>query len=388
MVVKLVTGSDREGISMRQAVWKAWIAVLLLAVCGPANAQEIASERERFRVVTVARELENPWGLAFLPDGRMLVTERPGNLRIVARDGKISAPLKGVPKVQASGQGGLLDVLLDAEFANNATLYLSYAEPGEGGAGTAVARAKFSEGGLSDVKVIFRQSPKVGGGLHFGSRIVQARDGKLFITMGERYQRDRAQDLGVHLGKVVRINPDGSVPPDNPFVGRQGALPEIWSYGHRNSQGAALNPATGAFWMHEHGAQGGDEINIPEPGKNYGWPVITHGIDYNGAPIGEGKAKAGMEPPRYFWVPSIAPSGMAFYTGDAFPKWKGNLFVGSLKFGRLVRLELDGMKVTHEERLLKEVGARVRDVRMGLDGLLYVLTDESGGRLLRLEPVK
>jgi glucose/arabinose dehydrogenase len=205
--------------------------------------------------------------------------------------------------------------------------------------------------------------------------------------MGERYQRDRAQDLGVHLGKVVRINPDGSVPPDNPFVGKPGALPEIWSYGHRNSQGAALHPATGAFWMHEHGAQGGDEINIPEAGKNYGWPVITHGIDYNGSPIGEGRAKAGMEAPRYFWVPSIAPSGMAFYTGDAFPKWKGNLFVGSLKFGRLVRLELDGVKVTHEERLLKEIGARVRDVRMGPDGLLYVLTDEGNGRLLRLEPL-
>jgi glucose/arabinose dehydrogenase len=364
------------------------MAAVLIGAAAHAVAQEIVSERERFRIVTVTRELEHPWGLAFLPDGRMLVTERPGELRIVAKDGKVSAPLKGVPKVQASGQGGLLDVLLDADFAKNQTLYLSYAEPGEGGAGTAVARARLGEDGLSDLRVIFRQSPKVGGALHFGSRIVQARDGTLFITMGERYQRDRAQDLGVHLGKVVRVNPDGSVPRDNPFVGRQGALPEIWSYGHRNSQGAALNPATGAFWMHEHGAQGGDEINTPEPGKNYGWPVITHGIDYNGSPIGEGRAKAGMEPPRYFWVPSIAPSGMAFYTGDAFPKWKGNLFVGSLKFGRLVRLELDSMRVTHEERLLKEIGARVRDVRVGPDGLLYVLTDESNGRLLRLEPLR
>lgn len=373
---------------MRNAVWKTALAVMALCAATQTWAQEINSERERFRVTTITRELDHPWALAFLPDGRMLVTERDGDLRYVGKDGKPSAPIKGVPRVQASGQGGLLDVVLDKDFGANQTLYLSYAEPGQGGAGTAVARARLAEGELQDVKVIFRQSPKVSGGLHFGSRIVQARDGKLFITMGERYQRDRAQDLSVHLGKVVRINADGSVPQDNPFVGRQGALPEIWSYGHRNSQGAALNPATGAFWMHEHGAQGGDEINIPEAGKNYGWPVITHGIDYNGSPIGEGKAKAGMEQPRYFWVPSIAPSGMAFYTGDAFPNWKGNLFVGSLKFGRLVRLELDGMKVTKEERLLSEIGARVRDVRQGPDGLIYVLTDEGNGRLLRLEPVR
>ena len=373
---------------MQRAAWIVCFTGLMCWGAGQAGAQEIASERERFRVVTVARGLENPWALAFLPGGHMLVTERPGSMRIVERDGKLSAPLKGLPEVYASGQGGLLDVILDADFANNKTIYFSYAEPGPGGAGTAVARAKLGEDALSEVKVIFRQTPKVGGGAHFGSRIVQARDGKLFITMGERYQRDRSQDTNVHLGKIVRINPDGSVPPDNPFVGKPGALPEIWSYGHRNVQGAALHPVTGLLWEHEHGAQGGDEINIPEAGKNYGWPVITHGIDYNGSPIGEGKTKPGMETPRYFWVPSIAPSGMAFYTGDAFPKWKGNLFVGSLKFGRLVRLELDGVKVTHEERLLKEVGARVRDVRIGPDGLVYVLTDESNGRLLRLEPIK
>ena len=352
------------------------------------TAQEFASERERLRVVTIARDLEHPWSLAFLPDGRMLVTERSGRLRLLSHAGVVSAPLAGVPEVYARGQGGLLDVVLDSDFANNHRLYLSYAEPGPGGAGTAVARATLADTGLRDLQVIFRQSPKTGGAAHFGSRIVQARDGKLFITLGERYQRDRAQDLHFHYGKVVRINADGSVPADNPFVGKPGAQPEIWSYGHRNPQGAVLHPQTGLLWIHEHGAQGGDEINIPEPGKNYGWPVITHGIDYDGSLIGEGRAKAGMEPPRYFWVPSIAPSGMAFYTGDAFPGWKGNLFVGSLKFGRLVRLELNGETVTHEERLLKEIGARIRDVRMGPDGMLYVLTDESAGRLLRLEPVR
>ena len=363
-------------------------ALALCAAVHTAQAQDVSSERERFRVVTVAKGLENPWALAFLPDGRMLVTERPGRMRVVAKDGALSAPLTGVPAVRAAGQGGLLDVVLDRDFAKNQTLYLSYSEPGDGGAGTAVASAKLGSAGLTDVKVIFRQVPKTSGANHFGSRIVQARDGNLFVTVGERYQRDRAQELGVHYGKVVRIRPDGSVPPDNPFVGRAGAQPEIWSYGHRNPQGAALHPVTGLLWEHEHGAQGGDEINIPEAGKNYGWPVITHGIDYSGAPIGEGKAKAGMEQPRYFWVPSIAPSGMAFYTGDAFPKWKGNLFVGSLKFSRLVRLELDGEKVTREERLLGEINARVRDVRVGPDGLVYVLTDEGNGRLLRLEPLK
>ena len=362
----------------------------LLALCAAvhtAQAQDVSSERERFRVVTVARGLENPWALAFLPDGRMLVTERPGRIRIVAKDGALSAPLTGVPTVRAAGQGGLLDVVLDREFAKNQTLYLSYSEPGDGGAGTAVASAKLGSAGLTEVKVIFRQVPKTSGANHFGSRIVQARDGNLFITVGERYQRDRAQELGVHYGKVVRIRPDGSVPPDNPFVGREGARPEIWSLGHRNVQASAFDNQ-GRLWTVEMGARGGDELNRIERGRNYGWPVITHGIDYSGAPIGEGKAKAGMEQPRYFWVPSIAPSGMAFYTGDAFPKWKGNLFVGSLKFSRLVRLELDGEKVTREERLLGEINARVRDVRIGPDGLVYVLTDEGNGRLLRLEPLR
>ena len=357
-----------------------------LLLCSSALAQDFSSEKARFRVVTVASGLGNPWALAFLPDGRMLVTERPGRMRLVARDGALSAPLGGVPPVVAQGQGGLLDVALDREFAANRTIYFCFSESGAGGAGTAVARARLGESALEEVRVIFRQLPKVGGGLHFGCRIVINREGLLFVTLGERYQRDRAQELGAHLGKVIRIRGDGSVPPDNPFVNRAGALPEIWSYGHRNPQGAALHPQTGALWLHEHGARGGDEINIPEAGKNYGWPVITHGIDYSGAPIGIGKSAPGMEPPRYFWVPSIAPSGMAFYSGDAFASWRGNLFAGALAGQRLVRLELDGSSVKHEERLLGELNERIRDVRAGPDGFIYLLTDSSNGRILRLEP--
>ncbi len=370
------------------------LAILLCAIVVALDsasgvAQEFRTERERVRIVTVARGLEHPWGLAFLPDGRMLVTERPGRLRIVARDGSLSAPLAGVPAVFAQRQGGLLDVALDRDFAASRTLYLSYAEPDErGNAGTAVARARLGAAGLEDVRVIFRQIPKVRGGLHFGSRVVQARDGNLFVTLGERYQRDRAQDLGAHLGKVVRIKPEGGAPPDNPFVGRAGALPEIWSYGHRNVQGAALHSATGALWTAEHGAQGGDEINRPEAGRNYGWPVITYGRDYSGASIGEGTAKAGMEQPLHYWDPSIAPSGMAFYEGDAFPGWNGNLFIGSLKFQALSRLELDGSKVVSEERLLRGLNERIRDVRVGPDGLIYLLTDSSDGRVLRVEPAR
>ena len=373
---------------------RALLAVLLL-INAAAWAQDVQSEKARFRLVPVADGLDRPWALAFLPDGRILVTEKPGRMRTIARDGTLSAALGGVPQVAAQGQGGLLDVVLDRAFAVNRTLYFCYSEPGEGGAGTALARAQLGAAALEEVRVIFRQQPKVSGGLHYGCRIVQARDGLLFVTLGERYNRDRAQDLGTHLGKVIRIRPDGSVPAGNPaapagnpFIGRAGALPEIWSYGHRNPQGAALHPQTGRLWLHEHGARGGDEINIPEAGKNYGWPVITHGIDYSGALIGIGKAAPGMEPPRYFWVPSIAPSGMAFYTGDAFPAWQGNLFVGALAGQRLVRLELEGETVKHEERLLGDLRERIRDVRAGPDGLIYLLTDNSKGRVLRLEPAK
>jgi aldose sugar dehydrogenase len=339
------------------------------------------------RAETVARGLENPWALEFLPDGRILVTERPGRLRIVDRSGRVSAPLGGVPEVQASGQGGLLDVALDPGFAKNQVVYISYAEPGEGGAGTAVARGRLGEGRLEDLRVIYRQQPKVDGGNHFGSRLIFTRDGKLFVTQGDRYgPREKAQDLSTHIGKIVRINPDGSVPEDNPFAGRQGARPEIWSYGHRNVQAAAIHPETGQLWTVEHGARGGDELNHPAPGKNYGWPIITYGVDYSGQRIGEGTAKAGMEQPVYYWDPVIAPSGMLFYTGDALPGWKGSVLIGSLG-GALVRLELAGGKVVREERYQDgELGSRIRDVRQGPDGLVYLVTDEGDGRVLRVLP--
>ena len=352
--------------------------------------QTIRTQDAAIRVVTVASGLENPWGMAFLPDGRILVTERPGRLRLVAKDGRLSPPLGNVPKVFDSGQGGLLDIALDPDFARNRLLYFTYAEPGAssegGGAGTALASAVFSETTLTDVKVLFHQQPKLSGGLHFGSRVVVGSDGKLWLGVGERYRRDEAQKLGVHLGKVMRLNRDGSVPADNPFVGRGDARPEIWSYGHRNIQGMVRHPQTGIVWLHEHGAQGGDEINIPERGKNYGWPVITHGIDYSGARIGIGTAAPGMEQPLLHWTPSIAPSGMAFYTGDRIPAWKGSLFVGSLKFGTLHRVVLDGTRVVRQEQMLKEIDDNIRDVRDGPDGFLYLATDNPRGRILRLEP--
>jgi glucose/arabinose dehydrogenase len=340
------------------------------------------------RVETVASGLEHPWALAFLPDGRMLVTERPGRLRIVERDGRVSEPLGGVPEVQARRQGGLLDVALDPHFAENRLVYLSYAEPGPGGtAGTAVARGRLGKDRLENVRVIYQQQPKVRGANHFGSRLVFARDGTLFVTQGDRFAyRDRVQDLSASIGKIVRINPDGSVPRDNPFVGRNGARPEIWSYGHRNVQSAALHPKTGQLWTVEHGARGGDELNRPEAGKNYGWPVITYGIDYSGETIGEGTAKPGMEQPVYYWDPVIAPSGMTFYTGNAFPDWKGSIFIGSLGREVLVRLTLENGRVAREERYLGDLRERIRDVRQGPDGLLYLLTDSSDGRLLRVRP--
>ncbi len=336
---------------------------------------------------TVAEGLVHPWALAFLPDGRILVTERPGRLRIVDRKSGLSQPLGGVPQVQAQGQGGLLDVAIDPAFEENRLVYLSYSEPGEGGAGTAVARGRLGEGRLEDVTVIYRQQPKVQGSAHFGSRLVFTTDGKLFVTQGDRQAyREQAQDLGSGLGKLVRINPDGSIPDDNPFVGKSGARPEIYSYGHRNMQGAAIHPETGRLWTLEHGARGGDELNHPEPGKNYGWPVITYGRDYSGVSIGEGTAKDGMEQPVYYWDPVIAPSGAVWYTGDKYPGWKGSLFVGSLQPGALVRLVIQDGRVTREERYLHELGDRIRDVQQGLDGFLYVVTDEGNGRVLRVVP--
>nr|WP_232516652.1 PQQ-dependent sugar dehydrogenase [Thauera sp. K11] len=349
---------------------------------------QVKTEAGPIRVTEVARGLENPWALAFLPDGRMLVTEREGRMRLVSPAGELSQPLAGVPAVHASGQGGLLDVVLGPTHAADRLIYFSFAQPTAGGARTAVARARLDADALrlEDVRVIFAQKDDPSGGNHFGSRLVFGRDGKLFVTLGDRFShRDRAQDLGSHLGKVVRIGPDGSVPADNPFAGRAGALPEIWSYGHRNVQGAALHPVTGALWAHEHGPQGGDELNVLLPGRNYGWPQITFGREYvTGLRIGEGTARADVQPPVTQWTPSIAPSGMAFYTGDVFPRWKDNLFVGALKYRMLVRLVLDGEKVVHEERLLADAGMRIRDVRQGPDGRLWLL-DDTNGRILRLD---
>jgi glucose/arabinose dehydrogenase len=368
------------------------MAVILLLVALPAFAQEAPRSRNPSpvklpaRVIDVARGLEHPWGLAFLPDGSMVVSERPGRLRRVTPDGRLSEPLGGVPPVAAGGQGGLLDVTLGPRFAEDRLVYLSFAEPGPGGASTAVARGRLDERGLEGTEVIWRQQPKVNSTFHWGSRLLFRADGTLFVTLGDRLShRERAQDLSTTIGKIVRINPDGSAPPDNPFVGRDGVRPEIWSYGHRNVQAAALNG--GQLWTIEHGARGGDELNTPQPGRNYGWPVITYGVDYSGARIGVGTARPGMEQPVYYWDPVIAPSGAVFYTGDRFPAWRGDLFVGSLQPGRLVRLRLADQRVVLEERYVIEPGERIRDVRQGPDGLLYLLTDSPRGRIVRLEPV-
>lgn len=347
-----------------------------------------ASEPSPFEVTTIAEGLQNPWGLALLPDGRMLVSERPGRLRIV-KDGKLSEPLKGVPEVYARGQGGLLDVALSPQFAKDGMIYFSFSEAGAGGAGTAVARGHLNDTSVDNVQVIWRQSPKVESPNHWGSRLVFNPDNTLFITTGDRFnQRPLVQDLGTTIGKVVRINMDGSIPTDNPFVNRKGAKPEIWSYGHRSVQAATLQPQTNQLWTVEHGARGGDELNHPQAGRNYGWPVITYGVDYSGVKIGEGTEKAGMEQPVYYWDPVIAPSGAVFYTGTAFADWQGDLFIGSLQPGALVRLELAEGKVTKETRYLGELKERIRDVRQGTDGFLYVITDSPTGRVLRLSPVK
>ncbi|HEY7763552.1 MAG TPA: PQQ-dependent sugar dehydrogenase [Aestuariivirgaceae bacterium] len=368
-------------------------ALLLALMPAAAFAQDtVSSEQARFNVSTIAEGLDHPWGIAVLPDGAMLVTERPGTLRFVDKEGKLSEPIDGVPEVDARDQGGLLDITLHPSFAENRLLYLSFSEKGEGGNSTAVARAKLSEdnGKLTDVQVIFSQKPKVQSEMHFGSRIVFDRDGRIYVGLGERSHeefREQAQDLNSHLGKVVRLNEDGSVPPDNPFVGRDDALPEIWSYGHRNIQAAALHPDTGKFWEIEHGPKGGDEINIPEAGKNYGWPMVSHGVNYDGTPVGTGEKDApGMEDPIYTWTPVIAPSGMIFYSGKAFPEWKGDLFVGGLSATALVRLELDGEKVANEERLLTDLGLRIRDVAETPEGDILVITDHDNGRILKLSP--
>ena len=363
------------------------LAVPSLAQISKAPVQ--ASQRP-VKAETFARGLVHPWGLAFLPDGRLLVTERPGRLRIVDRHGELSAPIGGIPEVYASGQGGLLDVALAPDFATSQLVYLSFAEPRGGGRnGTSVARGTLVATGdsnrLDNAQVIFRQEPAYASSHHFGSRLVFMPDGSLFVTTGERFsQREEAQNPSNHIGKLLRLMSDGAPYAGNPRL--PGWRPEVWSIGHRNVQAAALNPASGKLWTIEHGARGGDEINIPEAGKNYGWPVISYGRNYDGSKIGIGTHKAGMEQPIYYWDPSIAPSGAAFYTGTLFPEWQGNLFVGALAGQALHRLLLDGDKVVGEETLLSDLGQRIRDVRQGADGALWLLTDEAQGRILRVVP--
>ncbi|UVJ42301.1 PQQ-dependent sugar dehydrogenase [Pseudomonas sp. LS1212] len=372
-------------------------ACCALALCylpltaGAAPERTYPSELGEIRVETIAQGLNHPWALAFLPDAKgMLVTERQGNLRVVSSDGKVGAPISGTPEVFARGQGGLLDVALSPDFKRDRLVYLSYAEGGGKGdtAGTAVGRGRLSADltQLQDFRVIFRQEPKLSSGLHFGSRLVFDRDGHLFIALGENNQRATSQDLDKLQGKVVRLYPDGKVPDDNPFVGQAGVRPEIWSYGHRNQQGAALNPWTGQLWTDEHGPRGGDEVNIVQRGKNYGWPLATHGINYSGAPIPEarGKSVEGALGPHHVWEKSPAISGMAFYDNGRFKAWQHNLFIGALVSQQLIRLQLEGDKVIHEERLLGELKSRIRDVRQGPDGYLYVLTDEDDGALLKV----
>ena len=361
------------------------LAGLLALAAAPSVAQSQPSPKAQ----TVASGLQNPWAVAFLSEGRFLVTERPGRLRVVSADGQVQPAVQGLPEVAAGGQGGLLDVITDSAFASNRTIYFCFSEPGKGTTNsTALARARLSQDAkrLEDVKVIFSQQPKFSSTAHFGCRIVERPDGTLFLTLGDRFsRRDDAQTLDNHHGKVVRVGKDGAIPKDNPFVGKAGALPEIWSYGHRNSQGATLAP-DGSLWTHEHGARGGDEINRPQAGKNYGWPQVSFGVNYDGSKIGSGDSAApGLEPPLHHWTPSIAPSGMAFLTSDRYgASWKGNLFVGSLKFQYLDRIELKDGQVVAEHKLLEDLGQRIRDVRQGPDGLLYVLTDNANGRLIRL----
>ena len=362
--------------------------------CLSAWAQErssiINSEKQSFRVATLLTGLENPWSVAFLPDGRMLITERAGRLRLVSQDFKLEPkPIDGLPEVSAQGQGGLFDVVLHPQYAQNGWIYWSYNAPGTGGWGTALARGKLQGHRMTDVQVLFSMRPKTRSSFHFGGRIVFDQAGLLYLTLGDRGDKDRAQKLDDHAGSVIRLHDDGRVPANNPFVNRAGALAEKWTLGNRNIQGAALHPQTGELWSHEHGPQGGDEVNVMRSGLNYGWPIITYGVNYGlGTKIGEGQTKPGMVQPVHVWVPSIAPSGMAFVSGQQFPQWQGNLLVGALRGQMLVRLSLDGEKVLGEERLLQGRGGRIRDVRMGPDGLVYLLTDEAQGSLLRLEPAK
>jgi len=368
------------------------LAALACCIAFSIQAQTYPSQHGELKVTELITGLEHPWGMSILPDGAgLLITEKPGRLRHVPGTSGPGKVITGTPEVFASGQGGLLDVALSPDFATDRLVYLGYAEAGpDGKAGTAVGRGRISadHARLENFEVLFRQEPKLSTGHHFGVRLVFDRDGHLFIALGENNQRPTSQDLDKLQGKVVRLHADGRIPDDNPFVQRDSARPEIWSYGHRNQQGAALHPETGRLWTHEHGPRGGDEINIPEAGKNYGWPLATHGVNYSLMPIPEAKGKTSpdTEPPLYVWEESPAISGMAFYTSDRFAPWKGNLFIGALKAQELIRLELSGDKVVHEERLLGSRKERIRDVRQAPDGTLYVLTDSARGKLLKVEP--
>ncbi|WP_291921824.1 PQQ-dependent sugar dehydrogenase [Limnohabitans sp.] len=368
------------------------ILILSLAGLTPSWAQDrssvINSEKHAFRLATLVSGLENPWSLAFLPDGRMLVTERAGRMRLVGADFLVEPKvIEGLPEVAVRGQGGLFDVALHPQYAQNGWIYWAYNAPGAGGWGTALARGKLQGQRMTEVQVLFSMQPKTRSSQHFGGRIVFDKAGMLYLTLGDRGDKDRAQKLDDHAGSVIRLHDDGRVPADNPLAKRVGALPEKWTLGNRNMQGAALHPQTGELWTHEHGPQGGDEVNVMRPGLNYGWPVITYGVNYGlGTRIGEGQAKPGMVQPLHVWVPSIAPSGMAFVSGSQFPQWQGNVLVGALRGQMLVRLVLDGEKVIREERLLQGRAGRIRDVRMGPDGLVYLLSDSPNGALMRLEP--
>ena len=368
------------------------VALFLTAAVAGASAAErktLQSEKHTYHVATLVEGLEHPWSMAWLPDGRMLVTERSGRLRIVGKDFRLDPkPVEGLPKIVVGGQGGLFDVVLHPRYKENGWIYISYNGAGEGGHGTELMRAKLDGNRLVDQQVLFKLEPKSRTGFHFGGRIVFDGKGHVFLTLGDRGDPDRAQRLGDHAGSVIRLNDDGSVPKDNPFVGRNDVKPEKYTYGNRNMQGAALHPRTGQLWTHEHGPRGGDEVNVMRSGRNYGWPVITYGRDYSSnRPVGEATSRSGVEPPIHHWIPSIAPSGMAFYDGDKFPGWRGNILVGALKDEMLVRLEIDGEKVVKEERMMRDAIGRIRDVRVGPDGLVYLLTDTSRGVMARLEPV-
>jgi glucose/arabinose dehydrogenase len=381
---------------MRFVLLPAALLLALLARPAAAATENFSSSAGTLAVETVAGGLVHPWSLAFMPDGRMLVTERPGRMRIVTRGGHLSQPISGVPQPFVSSQAGLMDVILDRDYKSNNRIFFCYAEPFQGGGRIAVAQARLVEGDrlvdrtdprLIAVKKIFEQQGPASSGLNIGCRIVQAPDGNLFVTIGDHFAAAASQKLDNHIGKIVRITPEGKAPPDNPFVGKQGALPEIWAYGLRNPEGLAFNPADGKLWEQEHGPKGGDEINIIEKGANYGWPLVSFGVNYDGSPVGDGKQhQKGVTDPIWHWTPSIAPSGMAFYTGDLFPGWKGSLLNGALKFELVSRLQLNGNKVLNEERMLQGLHERIRDVRQGPDGAIYLLTDNESGRILRVTP--